>query len=204
MNKLLKKKEGFTLIELMIVVAIIGILAAIAIPAFINYVKRSKTSEAPANLKALFEGSASLYQRGTAARGVIARGTGTSNSTRCYTPTIDTSAVGAMVSDQKHTLTWPAEPTSATELGFAALSWQASDPLYYQYAVVSAGMGGTVINPGVTCGDSAMVNDSVYTFAANGDIDNDMSISTFELSVGLDQGNTLYRNAEIFLNLELE
>ncbi len=56
-----KLKRGFTLIELMIVVAIIGLLAALAIPNFIKFQARSKQSEARSNLKAIFTAEKSYY-----------------------------------------------------------------------------------------------------------------------------------------------
>ena len=78
--------RGFTLIEMMVTVAIVAILAAIALPAYQNYVKRSHAQAAGADLVALSLALENTYQRtlqypaaasGTSATSYVASGTTT-------------------------------------------------------------------------------------------------------------------------------
>ena len=92
-----KMQKGFTLIELMIVVAIIGILAAIALPAYQDYTKRAKMSEAILAASACRTTITEVYQAGNSATPPGANGWGCENSAGSaskYVDTVVTSTTG--------------------------------------------------------------------------------------------------------------
>jgi len=80
--RLRKKDKGFTLIELMIVVAIIGILAAIAIPNFLRYQAKTKQSEAKTNLGAIFTSQVTYFGEEDTYAGIASIGWAPEGSTR--------------------------------------------------------------------------------------------------------------------------
>ncbi|MCA9519832.1 MAG: prepilin-type N-terminal cleavage/methylation domain-containing protein [Myxococcales bacterium] len=171
----LKEKKGFTLIELMIVVAILGILAVVAIPAFVRYMRKAKTSEALTALDKIHKGSFRYYSKSWA--------DSSGNPTPCQFPanqTLTPVAGNPNACCTDGAADGKCEPNEAawTTATWQALLFKMSDKHYYNYMYE----GGTV-------GDNAN-----YTAWALGDLDCDGTYASFKrMGTGRSSGpgNTL-------------
>lgn len=163
------KTGGFTLIELMVVVAIVGILAALAIPAYIGFVRRSKIAEATGNLGAMFQAAASYYDPGDR-RNMRTNGVALVSCTVASQSTPNTPGTTKTQVDFSNL-------ASFTAIGFAV-----ADPVYYNYTINGNGV----------CNNAA--SSTMLGFVgANGDLDGDGVRSTFRIPYGSDQQNQLLR-----------
>jgi type IV pilus assembly protein PilA len=159
MKKRSNRKLGFTLIELMIVVAILGILAAVAIPAFINYIKRSKSSEASINIRAVFEGSVTYFDSELS-------GTEPGATYTHYLPPTVGKTPSEAASGTKFDIRGVLSEFTANAV-WTALAFAPNENFYYQYQWINAK------------GDDKLLNSDTVTVMANGDLDNDSAFSTF-------------------------
>ncbi|MCP4674153.1 MAG: prepilin-type N-terminal cleavage/methylation domain-containing protein [Deltaproteobacteria bacterium] len=177
-------KRGFTLIELMIVVAILGILAAVAIPAFLNYMKRAKTSEAKVTIKTATDGAIIYFENQHP------------NGTSHYLPPTTAKTPGTAPSGSKYQLNTTTQAlfkgTTGDPASWEALGWIPYSDWYYQYSFTTCQNG-----PASECLDG-----NTSSICAYGDIDDDGILSTFCRNMEVMSGELM--NEGIAVTNELE
>jgi len=179
--KLKNRKRGFTLIELMIVVAIIGILAAVAIPAFMKYIRRSKTSEATMNIRKLFDSSVTYFEREHASR------TGRIHERQFPKAVVLSPGKPCADVDMAAEKIVP-KKTYWDDRTWQALNFALSDPHYYAYQYESTGTNKA----------------SQFTARAVGDLNCNQVYSTFERIGTVDDALNVMGGGGIYSENELE
>ena len=117
-------QKGFTLIELMIVVAIIGILAAIAIPQYQNYIAKSQVSRGMAEMGAMKTSYETCLNDGKTAAAACDMGFTASNILTQTTPAIGTDGTNTAALSATGTIVATFAGSAAAAIATKTLTWE--------------------------------------------------------------------------------